>query len=93
MLGGRPIISTKGGSSRVDYFADLRVLNCTRLMHLLHGSAYLRWQLGYGCREFIHAYYRRILSKDTYQDALSITAVAHAFVTHQTRSQAGEYLC
>ena len=59
-VGGVPIISTKGGSSRVDYFADLRVLNCTRLMHLLHGSAYLRWQLDYGRCEFSRAYYRRI---------------------------------
>ena len=70
VLGGRPMISTKGGSNGADNFADLRVLNCTRLMHLLHGNAYLRWQLDYGCREFIHAYYRRILSKDTYQDVL-----------------------
>ena len=60
VLGGRPMISTKGGSSGADNFADLRVLNCTRLMHLLHGSAYVRWQLDYGRCEFSRAYYRRI---------------------------------
>ena len=60
VLGGRPMISTKGGSSGADNFADLRVLNCTRLMYLLHGSAYVRWQLDYGRCEFSRAYYRRI---------------------------------
>ena len=60
VLGGRPMISTKGSSSGADNFADLRVLNCTRLMHLLHGSAYVRWQLDYGRCEFSRAYYRRI---------------------------------
>ena len=60
VLGGRPMISTKGCSSGADNFADLRVLNCTRQMHLLHGSAYVRWQLDYGRCEFSRAYYRRI---------------------------------
>ena len=93
VLGRWIMISTKGGRSGADYFADLGVLNCTHLMHLLHGSAYLRWQLDYRCREFIRAYYRQRVSKDTYQDALSMATAAHAFVTHQTRLQAGEYLC
>ena len=60
VFGDQPMISTKGRSSKSDYFADLGILNCTRQMYLLHGSAYLRWQLDYRCHEFIRAYYRRI---------------------------------
>ena len=93
VLGSRPVISTNGDSSGADYFADLGILNCTCLMHLLYGSAYLRWQFEYGCREFIRTCHRRILSQGTYQDVLSMSTFTHAFVTHQTRSQAGEYLC
>ena len=55
VLGSRPVISTNGDSSGADYFADLGILNCTCLMHLLYGSAYLRWQFEYGCREFSRA--------------------------------------